>query len=81
MDVFTIDGKNAGYITDAILDEEGVVDVVIVTPTDDSELRQAVVVGANFVILEATSVTVDMTLNTLAAQQYADEFFETALLD
>ena len=81
MDVVTIDGKNAGYITDAILDENGVVDVVIVTPTDDSELRQAVVVGANFVILEATSVTVDMTLNTLAAQQYADEFFETALLD
>ena len=81
MDVFTADGKNAGYITDAILDENGVVEVVIVTPSDDSELRQAVVVGANFVILEAASVTVDMTLNTLAAQQNADEFLETALLD
>ncbi|MEM8539737.1 MAG: PRC-barrel domain-containing protein [Pseudomonadota bacterium] len=81
MDVQTIDGKKAGYITDAILDENGVIDVVIVTPTEDSELRQAIVVGANFVILEAAHVTVDMTLNTLAAQQNADEFFETALLD
>lgn len=81
MDVKTIDGKDAGYITDAILDENGVIDVVVVTPNDDSELRQAIVVGANFVILETAHVTVDMTLNTLAAQQNADEFFETALLD
>lgn len=81
MDALTADGKLAGYITDAILDEDGIIDVVVVTPTGDSELRQAVVVSANFVILEANSVTVDMTLNTLAAQQNADEFFETALLD
>lgn len=81
MNVRTADGKDVGYITDAILDENGVIDVVVVTPTDESELRQAMVVGANFVILEATSVTVDMTLNTLAAQQNAEEFFETALLD
>lgn len=81
MDVLTADGKTAGYITDAILDEDGIIDVVVVTPSENSELRQAVVVGANFVILEAHSVIVDMTLNTLAAQQNADEFFETALLD
>ena len=81
MEVLTADDKIVGYITDAILDVNGDVDVVVVTPTEDSELRQAVVVGANFVILEAKSVTVDMTLNTLAAQQNADEFFETALLD
>ena len=81
MNVTTIDGKDAGYITDAILDENGIIDVVVVTPSDDSELREAIVVAANFVMLKATSVTVDMTLNTLAAQQNADEFFETALLD
>ncbi len=81
MDVQTADGKTVGYITDAILDEDGIIDVVVVTPAENSELRHAVVVGANFVILETSSVTVDMTLNTLAAQQNAEEFFETALLD
>lgn len=81
MNVLTADGKNAGYITDAILDEDGLIDVVVITPSEGSELREAIVVGANFVILEANSVKVDMTLNTLAAQQNADAFFETALLD
>lgn len=81
MSVQTIDGKDAGYISDAILDVNGIIETVVITPNEDSELGYAIAVGANFVILEAAHVTVDMTLNTLAAQQRADDYFETVLLD
>ncbi len=81
MSVQTIDGKNAGYISDAILDVDGTVDLVIVTPSAESELREAIVVGSEYVILGEVAVTVDMTMNTLASQLNAEKFLETAQLD
>lgn len=71
MSVTTADGKTAGYVTDAYVNEDGTIDEIVVTLGDEGATGfvQAVYVPSRYVLLGEMTVTVDMTLSVLVTQE------------
>lgn len=81
MEVRTIDGDIAGYISDAILDEDGTIATVFVSPGSAGQLRHEIALAPEYVILDDLYVTVDMTMNTLLSQKTSAEYIKKADLN
>lgn len=61
MSVFSADGVNLGYVSDAFIDEDGVLDELVVEPAgDDSPLFAPVTVPARYASLDLDRVTLSL---------------------
>ncbi|TCD15302.1 PRC-barrel domain-containing protein [Oricola cellulosilytica] len=75
MTVVSQEGVNIGYVTDAFLDEQGLVESLVVIPGDSNAiLGEPVYVPARFAKLGNTAVNLTLTVGALATLEIANEY-------
>lgn len=74
MSVISEEGVNVGYVIDAYIDEDGMLDELVLMPADAETLAEPVFVPARFARLGNTAVQLDLTVAALETLEIAADY-------